>query len=101
MRAADELLALGLDIQRYATGSHRLPCPKCAKGRRDDAFGLTVEPDGKVVWSCFRCGLKGAGRSSSGSPGSQPPSVAPPVPGKPVLIDRARLHEARVIYQAA
>ena len=40
-------------------GNHRLPCPQCNKGPRDEALSCTVEPDGRAVYLCFRCGLKG------------------------------------------
>ncbi len=41
-------------------GNHRLACPQCDKGPRDQALSVTVEPDGHVVYLCFRCGLSGA-----------------------------------------
>lgn len=40
-------------------GNHRLPCPQCNKGKRDNALSVTVQPDGSAVYLCFRCGLKG------------------------------------------
>ena len=44
-------------------GTHRLPCPTCNKGRRDDALAVTVEQDGSAVWICHRCGEKGSSRT--------------------------------------
>lgn len=43
-------------------GTHRLPCPSCNRGKRDDALAVTVEADGSAVWLCHRCGLKGSER---------------------------------------
>ncbi len=40
-------------------GNHRLPCPQCQKGKSDTALSVTVEPNGKAVYLCFRCGMKG------------------------------------------
>lgn len=41
-------------------GNHRLPCPQCDRGPRDDALSCTVQADGTAVYLCFRCGLSGA-----------------------------------------
>ena len=41
-------------------GNHRIPCPQCGRGPRDTALSVTVEPDGRAVFLCFRCGFKGA-----------------------------------------
>src|SRR3954468_15978776 len=40
-------------------GEHRAPCPRCEKGRRDDALAVKVEPDGACTWVCHRCGWRG------------------------------------------
>lgn len=44
-------------------GDHRLPCPTCNKGKRDDALAVTVEADGSAVWFCHRCQFKGSTRT--------------------------------------
>jgi hypothetical protein len=44
-------------------GTHRLPCPTCNKGKRDDALAVTVEADGAAVWICHRCGDRGSTRT--------------------------------------
>src|SRR5690348_11365954 len=41
-------------------GEHRLACPRCEKGRRDDALAVKLEPDGGATWCCHRCGWRGA-----------------------------------------
>ena len=46
-------------LENLMPGSHRLPCPKCDKGPRDDALSATVEAPGKGVFQCFRCGWSG------------------------------------------
>lgn len=43
-------------------GPHRIPCPACYRGTKDDAMGLTVHSEG-AIWHCFRCGMAGAERS--------------------------------------
>jgi hypothetical protein len=50
------------DIRGLRPGQHRLPCPECAKGKRDDALSVLVRDDGSAVWKCFRCSLSGATR---------------------------------------
>ena len=44
-------------------GTHRLPCPTCNKGKRDDALAVAVDADGGAVWVCHRCGDKGSSRT--------------------------------------
>lgn len=36
-------------------GTHRAPCPTCARGYRDDAVSVTVDGPGRYVWFCHRC----------------------------------------------
>ena len=47
-----------------AVGDHRLPCPACDRGPRDNALSVTVKPDGGMVAHCFRCGFVGTHRLS-------------------------------------
>lgn len=45
-------------IGEYSTltpGTHRLPCPTCNKGPKDQALAVTVEADGQWVAYCHRC----------------------------------------------
>lgn len=49
---ADVLIGLG-------SGEHRIPCPECARKPSDKTLGVTVDND-RVVWHCFRCGIRGA-----------------------------------------
>ncbi len=53
-----QLAAVGIELRSSRPGEHRIPCPQCAKGRRDDALGVRLEHDG-ALWSCFRCGWAG------------------------------------------
>lgn len=57
---ADALAAAGLALKRHTTGNHRAPCPRCNRGARDDALGVTIAADWSAVWHCFRCGWAGA-----------------------------------------
>jgi hypothetical protein len=54
MAAVAQLEAIGIRLRRACLGEHRVPCPMCDRGRRDDALGVRVEPD-SAIWSCFRC----------------------------------------------
>jgi len=38
------------------SGPGRQPCPLCNRGQKDRSLGVTVEPDGRGVAHCFRCG---------------------------------------------
>jgi putative DNA primase/helicase len=103
MRPLDELLSLGLDISKYRTGSYRLACPKCAKGRKDDALGLTIEPNGGAVWSCFRCHMTGgiSGRQERSNPVREKRRPPPKPQATPTVPDRSRLADAMVIFRDA
>lgn len=54
-------------------GTHRAPCPTCARGRRDDAVSVTVDGPGRYVWFCHRC--ESAGTSGSCRAGEVLPRV--------------------------
>lgn len=49
------------DFAHLDVGDHRLPCPQCDKGKRDQALGVTVTLEGGV-WHCFRCEWSGSWR---------------------------------------
>ena len=46
----------------FDTGNTRTTCPSCGRGTHDKTLGLTIEPDGKGVAHCFRCGFVEANR---------------------------------------
>lgn len=48
-----------IDLQQLPVGNHRIPCPKCMKGKRDTALSVTIDSKG-AEWQCFRCRWKGA-----------------------------------------
>jgi putative DNA primase/helicase len=48
-------------------GDHRMRCPRCDKGPKDDALSVTVKPDG-YVFNCFRCGWAGSQRERAPRP---------------------------------
>src|SRR5262249_26884672 len=59
---SEALTAAGIMLRNYAAGrTHRAPCPKCNKGKRDDALGVTIDT-ASVVWHCFRCEWRGGWR---------------------------------------
>jgi hypothetical protein len=51
----DRLEERGIRLKRYTPGEHRAPCPECARGARDDALAVRIEPDGGATWTCHRC----------------------------------------------
>jgi hypothetical protein len=58
MTAADVARALeerGIRLRRYTPGEHRAPCPKCNRGKRDDALAVKIHHDGSAIWVCHRC----------------------------------------------
>lgn len=52
----EDFQTLGINARVNGRVEQRLPCPQCAKNKRDDALGVNVE-DGR--FHCFRCGWKG------------------------------------------
>lgn len=42
-------------LRHLEPGNHRLTCPACGRGPKDQTFGVTVEHGGQVVAHCFRC----------------------------------------------
>ena len=42
-------------LEYLPIGKHRLPCPECRKGPRDDALSVTITAPGEGVYQCFRC----------------------------------------------
>jgi hypothetical protein len=60
-----------VDFQRLTPGAHRLACPRCAKGERDTALSVRVDPDGGV-YLCHRCRWSGGWRNNSSATGPRP-----------------------------
>lgn len=58
--------ATGIRILAGGQENQRVPCPKCAKGERDDALGVNIATG---IYHCFRCHWKG--RLVSASPGDR------------------------------
>jgi hypothetical protein len=44
------------DIARLPAGQFRRACPQCQRSKRDTALSVTVEPGGKRLSFCHRCG---------------------------------------------
>lgn len=42
-------------LKHLPVGNHRLPCPSCDKGARDDALSVKITAPGDGVFHCFRC----------------------------------------------
>lgn len=54
------MVAEPFDRSRLKPGENRLPCPECDRGERDRALSVRLEPDGRALYHCHRCGLRGA-----------------------------------------
>lgn len=56
-------------------GTFRRSCPLCDRGPKDQALAVTIEPDGRAMYYCHRCHMKGVGgtyrRRSSGTPNTR------------------------------
>jgi twinkle protein len=56
----DILESVGILMNHYPAGTHRLVCPRCSGGSDGEpSLSLTIRPDGdEAVWHCFRasCG---------------------------------------------
>lgn len=46
----------------HQPGRYRRPCPHCARGPRDTALSIQVDPDGSACWYCWRCQWSGGTR---------------------------------------
>jgi hypothetical protein len=60
----DRLQLIGIDAGNLRVGENRLPCPRCAKGARDEALAVRVDGDA-AIFCCFRCGWSGSTRSEA------------------------------------
>ena len=59
-RPPQDLADLGIKLkQPHRIGEHRAPCPWCARGPKDDALAVSVEPDAGATWYCHRCQAAG------------------------------------------
>ena len=56
--AATALADIGIILNTYAERTHRVPCPECDKGPRDDALAVKITAN-RVLWYCHRCAFKG------------------------------------------
>lgn len=72
---------LGVEVGRLGLGDHRIACPRCDKGARDDALSVTVRTDG-FVWNCFRCGWRGADARETSAPTFTARAPAAPKPAR-------------------
>ena len=82
-----------LDWLAFAPGAHRVGCPVCRRGERDQAAGLKVEPDGAAVLHCFRCGLVETYRPARGITHRAPAvrsAIKPAAPERDTLSDWGR-----------
>ena len=53
---------VGIRLKQWSVGEHRTACPECAETKarpRDDALAVKIDDLG-AVWTCHRCGWKGA-----------------------------------------
>jgi hypothetical protein len=64
-----------IDWPRLAVGNHRLCCSNCARSDRDRTLGVTIEPGGRGVAHCFRCGYVENWHDERAAP--QRPAAAP------------------------
>jgi hypothetical protein len=44
------LEARGIRLRRYQSCEHRVPCPECDRGSRDDAVVSRIDPDCSATW---------------------------------------------------
>src|SRR4051812_41205416 len=80
------LSEVSIRLKSTRPGEHRAACPECARGKArndDDALAVRVEPDGRALWGCHRCGWSGSTRSPADRQEGfrpRPALVAPPKP---------------------
>jgi putative DNA primase/helicase len=74
--------AAGIILRKHGPGNYRAPCPRCDRGPKDDALGVTIDTGGAAVWHCFRCEWAGGWRPRDAMP-TRPAKVAR-VPDRPL-----------------
>lgn len=62
-RLADQ----GIFLRQYVPGERRAPCPRCLRGKQDDALAVKVDDRG-ACWACHRCGWRGAANERTDQP---------------------------------
>jgi hypothetical protein len=61
----EDLAAIGIVANPHGAAEQRVPCPNCAKNRRDTALGVNIETG---AFHCFRCQSAGRAGGNSGGP---------------------------------
>jgi len=86
-----------IDPGRLKLGENRLPCPVCARGPKDTALSVRLEPDGVFVWHCHRlCGMDGSSRSRDDKTPPRERQAAP----RPAERPRGLSDSARALWAA-
>ena len=78
-----------LNWPSFENGSYRTACPACGRNEREKTLGITIEPGGKGVAHCFRCGHIETNRPDSKTWSAH----LRPIQRKPVLLKREVLSE--------
>jgi putative DNA primase/helicase len=55
----------GICLQHYQPGEQRAPCPKCRRGKRDNALAVKIDDRG-ATWLCHRAGCNWSGAAREG-----------------------------------
>lgn len=72
---------LGIDVRHNGRDKQRRPCPRCAKGKGDDALVVNIQ---RGTWRCWRCKWSGSLHDDS----TQRPE--PLAPEDPRAVERRR-----------
>lgn len=92
----------GVQLPSSARRQHRLPCPRCAKGRRDTALSVKVDLDGHAVWKCWRCGWVGSTARKRGTRSAAEAVIAAEKARREAEVDReSRRSAARALFRAS
>ena len=75
---SERLCALGIRPRNIREGENRAPCPRCGRGRGDDALAVRIAAEA-LLWICHRCGWAGRATTSlrMRAPACPTPTSAP------------------------
>jgi len=104
--SAPELLSrVGIRLDGYRVGTHRILCPRPeCRGKHNKNLAVTIKSDQDVTWVCHRCRWDNKGfivRSANWTPGQKKTVPVKPAPSATDATDQRKIEVVREIYATA